>query len=75
MADERYNAGHHAGGTPQERIANRLKNSGEGSGASVTVKHGEGPTRTVTNIHHSGQRGPMGNEGGKGPLDHLRSGR
>jgi hypothetical protein len=37
-----------------ERIAKRLRNSGEGSMPNVHAKHGEGPLRTHTNIHHSG---------------------
>ena len=55
MAEERYDRGHHASATPEERIRNRLKTSAEpqrGSGAQV--KLGDGPTRTVTTVHPSG---------------------
>jgi hypothetical protein len=39
------------GPSMEQRIANRLRNSGEGSGADTSVQHGTGPTRTHTNIH------------------------
>jgi hypothetical protein len=55
MAEERYDKSHPAGGTPEARIANRLRNSG---GDIDTVNHhavhGTGPTRTHTNVHGSG---------------------
>jgi hypothetical protein len=41
-----------SGPSMQERIANRLKNSGGGD-ADLIVQKGTGPSRTVTNIHHS----------------------
>jgi hypothetical protein len=54
MAQEvKYDRNHHAGGTPEARIANRLRNSG-GEEADHSVVHGTGPTRTWTNIHHPG---------------------
>ena len=74
MSHDHYKPNHN-GNTPQERLAARLKNSGEGSCANETVKHGEGAQRTFHNLHRSGQRGPMSNhggEGGKGPLDPSR---
>lgn len=41
-------------GKPQDqRIADRLKNSGAGANPDLTVTKGEGPTRTHTNIHLS----------------------
>jgi len=60
MAQEKYNTSHHAGGTPEARIASRLRNSG-GEEADHIVQKGSGPTRTFTNIHHPGsarQHGP-----------------
>jgi hypothetical protein len=36
-----------------ERIADRLKNSGDTAHADVSVVHGTGPTRTHTNVHFS----------------------
>jgi hypothetical protein len=36
----------------EERIADRLRNSGDPH-ADIVTKHGEGPTRAFTNIHHS----------------------
>ena len=53
MGETRYNTSHHAGATPEARIANRLKNSGDTAKAEHSVVHGTGPTRTHTNIHHS----------------------
>jgi hypothetical protein len=53
MVETKYNTSHHAGATPEARIANRLKNSG-GEGADHHAVHGTGPTRTHTNIHNSG---------------------
>jgi hypothetical protein len=62
MAQEvKYDRNHHAGGTPEARTANRLKNSGDEKNADVHVVHGTGPTRTHTNVHLSGsakQHGP-----------------
>ena len=40
------------GPSMEQRIASRLRNSG-GNDADVSVTHGSGPTRTITNIHHS----------------------
>jgi len=60
MTEVRYNKSHHAGGTPEARIASRLRNSG-GEEADHIVQKGSGPTRTFTNIKHNGnvqQRGP-----------------
>ena len=54
MAQEvKYNRSHHAGGTPEARIANRLRNSG-GEEADTIVQKGSGPTRTFHNIHNPG---------------------
>jgi len=38
----------------EQKIADRLRNSGEGSNPNVHTVHGEGPTRTHTNVHHAG---------------------
>jgi hypothetical protein len=55
MAQEvKYRQDHHAGGGPEARIANRLKNSGAGANPDVSVVHGTGPTRTHTNVHNPG---------------------
>jgi hypothetical protein len=54
-----------AHGTMEQRIANRLRNSG-GEEADHIVKKGDGPTRTITNIHHSGTAGQHGNNKGSG---------
>ena len=56
----KYNASHHAGATPEQRIAARLRNSGDCDNADAVVQKGEGPTRAITNIHHSGSAGQHG---------------
>jgi hypothetical protein len=65
MAQEvKYDTSHHAGATPEARIANRLRNSG-GEEADHVVQKGSGPTRTFHNIHNPGsarQHG-AGNDG------------
>ena len=43
----------HSGKSMEQRVADRLKNSGDTAHADVSVVHGTGPTRTHTNIHHS----------------------
>ena len=62
MAQEvKYNKSHHAGGTPEARIANRLRNSG-GEEADHIVQKGSGPTRTFTNVHNPGSARQHGND-------------
>jgi hypothetical protein len=58
MPTVKYDTSHPAGATPEQRIANRLKNSG-GDGADHSVVHGTGPTRTHTNIFHSANHVPV----------------
>ena len=53
MPHEKYDTSHHAGATPEARIASRLKNSGDVANADHHAVHGTGPTRTHTNIDHS----------------------
>jgi hypothetical protein len=51
----------HSGKSMEQRVADRLKNSGDTANADHSVVHGTGPTRTHTNIHHGGtakQHGP-----------------
>ena len=68
MAQEvKYDTSHHAGATPEARIANRLRNSG-GEEADHIVQKGSGPTRTFTNIHHPGSARQQG-EGHPGEGD------
>ena len=43
----------HSGKSMEQRVADRLKNSGDTANAQHSVVHGTGPTRTYTNIHHS----------------------
>jgi hypothetical protein len=40
-------------GGPEQRLTDRLKNSGDAKHADYSVQKGSGPTRAVTNIHHS----------------------
>ena len=44
----------HSGKSMEQRVADRLKNSGAGANPDHSVVHGTGPTRTHTNIHSSG---------------------
>jgi hypothetical protein len=54
MSEDRYDKSHHAGGTPEARIASRLRTSGDTKNADHSVRHGTGPTRTDTHIFSSG---------------------
>lgn len=53
------------GKSPEQRIADRLRNSGGDLPADVRAKHGEGARRTFHNIHHSGGQGGTGNRLGR----------
>jgi hypothetical protein len=55
MGEVKYDKSHHAGATPEARIANRLRNSGDTANADHVVQKGDGPTRTFTNIDNSRQ--------------------
>jgi hypothetical protein len=52
----KYNTSHHAGATPEARVASRLRNSGDTAHADHVVQKGSSPNRTFTNIHHSRQQ-------------------
>jgi hypothetical protein len=41
------------GKSMEQRIADRLKNSGDAQHADVVVQKGDGPTRCFTNIHNT----------------------
>jgi hypothetical protein len=58
-AEIKYNTAHPAGATPEERIRNRLRNSGEGAHADVVTQQGEGPTRVFHNVHPSAAHVPL----------------
>jgi hypothetical protein len=65
MSDVRYTSGK---GTQEKRIADRLKSSGAGAHPDTMVKHGDGPTRAITHIHHGGyQANSRKNAGGEPP--------
>ena len=49
----KYDTSHHAGATPEARIANRLKNSGDAANSDHHAVHGTGPTRTHSNVDNS----------------------
>jgi hypothetical protein len=68
MPEVKYNQSHHAGATPEARIAARLKPSGVGRGTQPDhmVTHGTGPTRTVTAIHNSAGHVPVGRDSEEG---------
>jgi hypothetical protein len=53
MPEVKYRNDHHAGSTPEARIAHRLRNSG-GEEADHTIKSGDGVRRVFHNIHNSG---------------------
>jgi hypothetical protein len=53
MVETKYDKSHHAGGTPEARIANRLKPSAGAGAGDYQVTKGSSPNRTVTTGHHS----------------------
>jgi len=55
MTEVKNDRSHHAGATPEARIANRLRNSGDTANADHVVQKGSGPTRAFTNIDNSRQ--------------------
>jgi hypothetical protein len=59
MPTIRYDTSHPAGATPEQRIANRLKTSGDVKHADVSTSHGTGPTRTNTHIFHAANHVPV----------------
>jgi hypothetical protein len=52
MTEVRYKP-HHSGDTPEQRIASRLKNSGDTAHADHVVQTGHSPNRVFHNIHNS----------------------
>jgi hypothetical protein len=55
MANEiRYDRTHHSGAGPEERIRNRLRNSGGDGRAGHTIKVGDGAQRLFNNVHDKG---------------------
>jgi hypothetical protein len=56
MGEVKYNP-HHSGNSPEQRVAARLKTSGDTANADRSVVHGTGPTRTHTHIFERGQGG------------------
>jgi hypothetical protein len=54
MVETKYDSKHHAGSTPEARIASRLKNSGAGADPDHMTKEGSGARRTFHNIHEAG---------------------
>jgi hypothetical protein len=55
----KYDKSHHAGATPEQRIRNRLRNSGGEEGYTVHTG-GDAPQRVFHNVHEKGnvqQRG------------------
>jgi hypothetical protein len=63
MAEVRYDKSHPSGGTPAERIAYRLRNSGVGGTTQpdVTVLTGNSARRTFHNLHNSAGQRQQGN--------------
>jgi hypothetical protein len=54
--ETKYNTSHHAGGTPEARINNRLRNSGAGAFPDTTVQNGCSAQRVFHNVHLAGHR-------------------
>jgi hypothetical protein len=50
-----------------QKVADRLKSSNDQSTADTIVRHGEGPTRTITSVHHSGSAQRHGSPDQGGP--------
>jgi hypothetical protein len=73
MGEVKYNTSHHAGATPEARIANRLRNSGDTANADHVVQKGSGPTRTFTNIDNSRQHRYGPNREGEGTITGKRN--
>ena len=67
MVETKYNTSHHAGATPEARVAHRLRNSGDAQHADHSVVYGTGPTRAHTNLHNS--RNQQSGEGHPGEGD------
>ena len=64
-------------GTEAERINARLRDSGAGAGKAghTVVKQGEeGPTRTITHVHHNAGHHGTGPAGGHVRLQNQRGG-
>jgi hypothetical protein len=70
----KYNTSHHAGATPEARIANRLRNSGDTANADHVVQKGSGPTRTYTNIDNSRQHRYGPGHPGEGDINNNKRG-
>jgi hypothetical protein len=56
VTETKYNTNHPAGATTEERIASRLRNSGDAKHADVVTKDGTSPLRTFHNVHHRGSQ-------------------
>ena len=57
MAEVKYDKSHHSGGTPEARLANRYRNSGDTKTADHVVQQGSSHSRTFVNVHERGQGG------------------
>jgi hypothetical protein len=74
MPEVKYNTNHHAGATPEQRVASRLRNSG-GEEADHIIQKGSGPTRTFTNVHNPGSARRHGEVNrGEGSIDNKPRG-
>jgi hypothetical protein len=62
MVEIRYNTSHHAGATAEERIASRLRNSGDAPNADAVIQKGDSPLRTYTNVYFSGFQASHGED-------------
>ena len=53
--------------SPAQRIAARLKNSGDGTHPAHSVQQGSGPQRSITNVHEKGIQKAHGGAGSMNP--------
>ena len=53
MPEVKYNQNHHSGATEAQRLAHRLRDSGDAQHADTTVHHGSSPLRHISHVHHS----------------------
>jgi hypothetical protein len=52
----KYDGSHPAGATPEARIANRLRNSGDAKNAQHVTQTASGPTRVFHNVFDAGHK-------------------
>jgi hypothetical protein len=75
MPEVKYNTSHHAGGTPEARVASRLRNSGGEEADHIIHKGGDAPNHVFTNVHNPGSARRHGEPNkGEGSIDNKPRG-